>query len=361
MSPTPEWLTGRRIGYVPYKDDFSAPGDRRRIGYWAEARHVPLEVVREEDQYDLMVLSARADITSWARDRSDTPIVFDLIDSYLAHPSGVMDYVRGTGKWLLRQHAHLVPSYVNGLKAMCERADIVVCSTPEQQEMLRPYARDVRSILDIHAEVPATPGRLPEPSDGVLRLFWEGLPQNLYGFLPQFNDALAELASSMNVELHLVTDAEFDRWFGRVGRISTDRLAARLAVPPQIHQWSITNLVEVAASCDIGVIPLDLDYAMARSKPENKLAIMWRLGLPVVASATPAYRRVMAAAGSGFACSTTEQWLTSLEQFAGDPVTREAAARRGAEYVHLHHSPAALLKKWDEVVRDALRVQYPSV
>lgn len=356
MPSRPTWLSGRRVAYVPYSADHSAPGDRRRFAYWARERGVRLEVPRPGERYDLVVLSTRADITTWARlPRNGMPIVYELIDSYLDLRPGRQDFGRGTGKWLFRQHAHLVPSYLKAVETMCRRADIVVCSTPEQEEVLRAHADDVRPILDVHEEVPVRTPR-PAPVPGLLRLFWEGLPENLRGFHAVFNSALRELSAGIQVQLHLVTDPVTYRWFGRVGRFPTTRLIDGLPGTSAIYRWSVSSLSEVAGRCDVGVIPLDLRDPLAAGKPENKLALMWRLGLPVVATATPAYRRVMKASGLNLTCSTSEEWVELLLALAQDRSLREEAADRGDEYVRTHHSREALLGKWDKVVQDAVGI-----
>ena len=42
----------------------------------------------------------------------------------------------------------------------------------------------------------------------------------------------------------------------------------------------------LVTEADIAVIPIDLSDPVAQAKPENKLMILWRLGMPVIASAT---------------------------------------------------------------------------
>lgn len=351
----PAWLKDRRIAYVPYTDDYAAPGDRRRFVYWARERGVPIERPRKGQRYDLVVLSARADVTAWARTPRGGPVLaYDLIDSYLAIPPGAEDLARGAGKWLLRQHAHLIPSYRSAVEAMCARADIVICSTPEQQAVLAAHARDVRPILDVHEEIAGPPPR-PARQPGVLRLFWEGLPQNLRGFEGPFDEALRSLQDAYDIELHVVTDDSTPRWFGRLGRIRTTELVRGLTITPVQHDWSPDALRDVAGRCDAGVIPLDLTDPLAAAKPENKLALMWRLGLPTVTSATPAYTRVMAAAGIDLTCRTATDWTRCLRLLAEDDGERARSTELGMRYVAAHHSPEALLAKWDELVQDILR------
>ena len=349
-------LSQLRIAYAPMAADFRPPGDRRRFAFWAVKRGVQLELADISADYDLVVLSERADISTWSRlAPSRTRLVYDLTDSYLAIPPGsLQDLARGTGKSLLRQHRRWTWSYSRAVVAMCRRADVVICSTPEQRRAILEHCSDVRVILDVHDHELAPAQGTSEAADGTLRLFWEGQPQNLRGFRPVFNEALRLVANQMPVELHLATDPTFPRWFGRVGRVRTEDLVNDLAVKPHIHEWNSASLPAIAASCDVGVIPLDLDNAFAAGKPENKLLLMWHLGLPTVTSATPAYCRVMTQAHVNLTCETSEQWATALVNLATDAPARSAAIAAGKAYVDKHHSTEVILAAWDGLVEDLL-------
>ena len=77
---------------------------------------------------------------------------------------------------------------------------------------------------------------------------------------------------------------------------STRKLLERTLGPGvkfYMHEWSPFAVRAISSRCHLGLIPLDQDRPLYRAKPENKLLIMWRLGLPVVTSATAAYKRVM--------------------------------------------------------------------
>jgi glycosyltransferase involved in cell wall biosynthesis len=350
-----------RLGYVPYSPTLLPPGDRRRFANWARSRGVSFELAHPDRSYDIVVLSARADLSRWARRRRDgTRIVYDLIDSYLTIPPWRPDDIaRGLGKTLLRQHARPTLSYTRAVIEMCGRADVVVCSTPEQRERIRSYCDDVRVILDVHDDE-LQPVSAPPPDPTALRLFWEGLPQNLAGFQPAALDALATVHQQVNVTLHVVTDPTYRRWFGRVGTAETSRLLRSFPVPTVLHPWDTETVPAAAGECDIGLIPLDLDDAFAAGKPENKLLIMWQLGLPVVTSATPSYRRVMSAAGLSDVCTTTSDWAEALLRLR-EPATRQQAARAGLSYVRDHHAGEAIRQDWDRLITDLLEPRESSL
>jgi glycosyltransferase involved in cell wall biosynthesis len=103
------------------------------------------------------------------------------------------------------------------------------------------------------------------------------------------------------------------------------------------------------------VIPLDLTDPFARGKPENKLLLLWRMGIPAVVSATPAYRRVLDAAGLPMACADAAAWRATLATYLESETLRAAAGRRGAEYAELHAGDERLLERWDAVLESVDR------
>jgi glycosyltransferase involved in cell wall biosynthesis len=342
-----------RIGYVPYSADLQHPGDRRRFCFWAGRRGVDFEVARPGRRYDLVVLSARADLTYWAKAPSSTRVVYDLIDSYLAiRPHDPRDMARGIGKFALRQHSRPALSYRRAVVALCRRADAVVCTTVEQQATISPYNSNVHVVLDHH---PMTFRPKDDYARGPeLRLVWEGLPHTLGGFA-SIAPVLEEIAAQQPLMLTLITDLRYARLAGSFLRADTATLAESvLRVPHRLVPWSEDNLVREAPRADIAVIPLDAGDAFARGKPENKLLLLWRMGLPTVTTATPAYDRAMAAAGLDLTCTTTGEWATRLAALAGDESARANAGRAGRAFVETAHSAAARLADWDRVIDSVL-------
>ena len=82
-------------------------------------------------------------------------------------------------------------------------------------------------------------------------------------------------------------------------------------------------------ACDVAVIPIDQANALWWGKPENKLVLLWQLGMPVLTTATPIYRQVMEAVGVDMACATTADWGAKLERLigAGESVFQEIGSR----------------------------------
>ncbi len=336
-----------RIGYVPITPTLDTPGDRRRFAYYARKRNLRFEIADPAKDYDVVILSARADISVWSQYRQGK-LVYDLIDSYLAIPrTNIKGCLRGLAKFVSRQSRYLQLNHWKAIEGMCRRADAVICSTIEQQRDMSPFCPNVHIILDVHSHVSTTIKR-NFSANRPFRLVWEGLPQTL-GSLELLRPVLDDLRRRYPVELHLVTDLEYFRYLGRYGKSSTLEAARRILPDVRLHEWKEDNCADIICSCDLAVIPLALTDPFAAGKPENKLLLFWRMGMPVVASATPSYTRAMQGAGLDLTCRDKEQWLSTLERLLADETARRDAGCSGKTYADREFGEDRLLAHWDAV------------
>ena len=336
------------VAYVPHSPDFSAPGDRRRLCAYARHRGIELVVADPARTYDVVVVSASADIATWSRRRrSGEQIVYDIVDSYLAGRTGPKELLRGTAKYVLGDLGRPVLSYRRAIGRMCARADAVVCSTVEQRRAIERFCPNVHVILDVVDDV-AHEVKRDYRSAEPLNIFWEGQPYTLHHFAT-LRDVIAQLNRERPVALHLMTLLNFGRWSGRIGNVETRKLIAAWFDRAYLYQWNAQLLSRVATGCDLAVIPLDLRDAFARGKPENKLLSMWRMGLPTLVSATPAYGRAMAQAGLEMTCASDGEWLSRLRRYGDDEPARRAAGTLGREYAVSEHGTERILERWDSV------------
>ena len=67
-------------------------------------------------------------------------------------------------------------------------------------------------------------------------------------------------------------------------------------------------------TADLAIVPVELHDPYTVGKPENRLRIFWRLGLPVLASDTPSHRRAMnvACLSDQVLCCTADDWTEAL-------------------------------------------------
>jgi hypothetical protein len=62
----------------------------------------------------------------------------------------------------------------------------------------------------------------------------------------------------------------------------------------------------------MAIIPIDLSDNFNAGKPENKLILLWKIGIPVITSATPAYVRAMQAENLDMYCYTEKEWVDKI-------------------------------------------------
>jgi hypothetical protein len=182
-----------------------------------------------------------------------------------------------------------------------------------------------------------------------LRMVWEGLPSNL-SQLAQFGPVMRSLIKERSVELHVVTDPMRNRLKGVFGRADTRKFLSRHFGSAVFHVWHEQTCSEIITSCDLAMIPINLGDPFVGGKPENKLLLLWRMGMPVIASATPTYRRAMADAGTPeLACTNDAEWLSAIERMSADEAARRDAATRGRAHAETVHGSEEILSRWDRL------------
>lgn len=338
----------KRIGYVPLSTSMSGPGDRRRFVAYAKERQLSFEVASPNEHYDLVILSELCDISIWKSYRGGK-IVYDLIDSYLAvRRTNLMQWMRGPVWYALGRYHRLQLDHWAAIKSMCCRADAVVCTTSEQQADIEPYCSNVHIILDVHSSIvrkPKNDWRCGTP----FNLVWEGLPSNI-SQLHQVSGVLRTVNRRQPIVLNIITDSHHNRFLGRYCSVETLELAKNIFHEVRVHPWDENTWSEIVRTSDLAIIPIDLENPFVAGKPENKLILFWRMGLPVVASATQAYQRAMNYAGlSQFACHRNSDWITAIESLIGDENLRRDAANRGKVFAEQNYNTELLLRKWDAV------------
>jgi glycosyltransferase involved in cell wall biosynthesis len=337
------------IGFDTLARDFTGPGDRRRFCFYAARRGLAYERARPGRPYDVVVTTGGGDLSEWCRLPRRTRLVLDLVDSYLDAPRlDPRALVRGAAKFAFGHTRHLHLDYRALLERTCRRADAVVCATEEQRQTLLRYCPNVHVILDFQPEVESRV-KPAYATSGVFKLVWEGLPENVATFRA-IAPVLRDLRRRRPFELHLVTDRLRALGSTHIWMVPTERLAHDVLRLDgvHLHEWSQESLPAVALACDLAVIPIPLGNRLLAGKPENKLILFWRMALPVVTSATPAYLRTMGAAGLDMACRTDEEWTRTLERCMDDEAARRDAGRRGHEYAVKTFAVESLLRRWDD-------------
>ena len=336
---------------MPYSVQLNQPGDRRRFCYYAKKRGILFEIAKPSENYDIVIVTERADLSVWSRyKKNKAKIVYDFIDSYLAVPrNDLKGMLRGLAKFISRETRYLKLNYWKAFEEMCQRSDAVICCTDEQRKDILKFCHNVHEILDFHTSVVRSVKEDYSCGD-IFKLVWEGLPDNL-GSLYEIKEVLEQLNSRHKIALHIVTDLEFYKYMGKFFKRRTEILTKRLLDNIHLHRWEEESCSSIITGCDMALIPIPLNNPLAAGKPENKLLLFWRMGMPVVVSGTPAYSRAMERCGLPMACRTKSDWLETLEKYVNDENARRLAGERGRAFCENQHSEEKILAQWDEVIK----------
>ena len=345
-----------RIGYVPNSKKLDAPGDRRRIVFWAKARGHEI-VTNLDDKFDVLVLSERSDLGFFVNRKIKAPIIFDLVDGYLARESLAKDWFRGTSKVVTRQLSGLPRPFTQFVQDMCITASAVICSSPEQSELISKHSKNVHVILDSHDEIPWLEFQGNGDKFKTNRnLLWEGLPVTLGG-IKNLSQPLIHENREYGTGIKFVTDQEYYRLLGQYFPASTGKLLSNLLGPmsrdTELISWNVENLVSSAKLSRAAIIPVMLSNKLQYFKPENRLLIMWKLALPTIVSATPSYTRVSNISGSDIVSKDNSEWAEKLTLLHNQDYA-EDLVRRGQDYLKTNHTKEILLLKWDNAFQSVL-------
>ena len=345
-----------KIVYVPNSPDMGHPADRRRIVYWAKKRGH--EITRNLDEKcDLLVLSGRADLTSWSRKKNRPPLILDLVDGYLGKEHLWRDWIRGAGKVLTGHVSGMPRPYREIVADACLNSQAVICETVEQRETILPYCQNTHAILDFHEEFPMLPFNAKVPSDNFPSLMWEGLPFTAKGLL-LLEETFTEISKSVPIRLEMVTDLTYPLFLGRYFYRGTETILGDI---PRIlgerftlTKWSLDAVVNTSRKSHLAVLPLDPAGTLNPLKAENRLLMMWRIGLPVLTSPSLAYTRVMKETGLNGICFDLTDWQGKIAEMIASPELREESVLRGQQYIRDTHSEEMVLKSWDNLVESVL-------
>jgi hypothetical protein len=255
--------------------------------------------------------------------------------------------LKGTGRRLIGRDSRLSPDLRQTLIDACRAADAVICSTEEQRETIRRFNPNVHLSFDYFGdELGAAKTDYSRP--GKLRVVWEGQSTTVPNL-----QVIAQVLNGLkdSVELHVVTDPLVHRFFGRFGAYPAMRALDGIECDKHFYPWHRATFSQLLTACDVAVIPIERANALWWGKPENKLVLLWQLGMPVLTSATSVYRRVMEAARVDMACDGLDDWQRNLERLL--TAAPEDLARVGDQcrrYAEKAYSKAAFVARFDEAL-----------
>ncbi len=237
--------------------------------------------------------------------------------------------------------------HVEALKVFDRLIDVYLVATPEMRDFVAGFTpRAVEVLADpvdfllAHAR-PAEDSRQPGP----LRLMWFGYPESFTKSMSGYLPVLRALVQAGEIEFHLVT---------RNDRYDSVGFAT-------VHPYDPATFTALAARFDACVLSHQpFDFALPTwVKSENKAVLAIALGLPVAASRTPAYARLLGGLGLGaFLFSSQAELAAAVRQLA-DPEVRRAFLRASQAVVMQRYGARQMAESWRALMHAAHQRKFP--
>jgi glycosyltransferase involved in cell wall biosynthesis len=348
-------FTNCKIGYWPNHPDLLMPGDRRRFVFYAHERKINFELADANKEFDVVYLTSNCNCSRWIKYKQQHPqtkIIFELIDSYLLEDLKISNLFRGMTRFIKKREDQLYIDYRKAFLKMIQTADAVVCSTPIQKEEILKHNQNVHLSLDYFSN-DINHFKTDYSVSSKLKLVWEGQAYTVHNLLA-VNKAFKELRDE--VELHIVTDPVIKMPLKFLNK-KTDVTLSQLNCDYKIHNWEKQSFSKLIADADLSIIPINNKDKLMWNKPENKLLLLWEIGVPVLTSPTPAYKRVVTKAGINGLCASTEQWVKKMREFkAASTEKRKGMAQLATVYLNENHSKNKILQNWDTIFASVLEL-----
>jgi hypothetical protein len=339
-----------RIGYVPYLPDLSQPADRRRFPYFAKRNNVAFEVADKNKPYDIILLTAPANLSEWLiykRKHPKTKFIFEMVDSLIFSPNIFNTLFKGIGWFLLRKETLLYFNYKKLIIKWLKNADIVLCASTELKEIIKKWNKNVVVSPD-YMESEYSFVKTDFSIKHKMKLVWEGQSVVLLHFL-HFKEVFRQL--SPFCELHIITSEKYPK-YGKLINRDTAKILKQLPITTKYYKWDLNNNYKIFGQCDCGIIPLNSKNLFGWHKPANKLISFWFTGLPTIVSGTPAYIELMNKAGENLYCLNDEEWIAKIMYVKNMTAEERASiAKKNLNFVKENYSDKGLDVIWNQIFK----------
>ena len=324
-----------------------------------DQHRIPYETADFGKPYDAVYVSLAADLNEWCEYKAahasagkSPRVIFDLSDSYLS-ADPFSDRLRSVYHYLTGRTRKLTLSYKESVLRMIQASDVLLCGSHEQRAALLPLHKNVVIMRDYYGyAVRSCKASFRLAGESELHVLWEGLSHGNIGSFRLLREILEGLPGT-EVHLHIVTDSTYCRVGSKHLCQPTytvlEKVFAGSRVTFHMYDWNSATFSSIAAACDLALIPIP-DDPIKRNKPENKLLLLWSIGLPVITSSTPSYARVMKAVGAEeLACATPADWRRAILDLVSSEERRAGHMRTASAYVAEHCADEVLLTAWEAV------------
>ena len=279
-------------------------------------------------------------------------VIFDATDSYLLEPF-LFNVIRSLYHYISGKSKKYDFSYSSTFKKMLKNSDIIVCASEEQKNTYNIFNKKTIIVLDyFNFEVNFSKLEFKDLDKNEINFFWEGQSHGNINIFLYLRSILKKI-SYRKINLHIVTDENYCLLGGKNFCFSTKKLLNVLFKGTGIniffYIWNKKNLNEAAKKSDIGLIPLPKNSRYL-NKPENKMVLMWSLGLPVLAEKTVSHSRLLMNLEIDLLSNTTIEWKSKIDRFMKSDKIQSKYIDLINKYLETKYSTDKITRLWDEVI-----------
>ena len=181
------------------------------------------------------------------------------------------------------------------------------------------------------------------------RILWFGNVASLHGF-KAMGKALDLLAAQGGYQLVLITsDYRQGRYLGKRPRTVNDFIRDQ-KIDCRWVNWNYATFLAEAASCHIGIVPVDCGSPYVMAKPAGRALLMMGMGLPVVAGPVDSYVETMQEGVTGFIARRPQDWFSIISQLGNSSDLRKGSGLNAARFVKDNFSEKMFTHRYLEVI-----------
>ena len=346
-------LNNLSIGYIPYSKTISVPSDRRRFIFFAKEAKLKYEIYNANKIYDLVIANTLSDPGLLIKLPKKTKLIFDFSDAYMAENIfSIRALLRGLFKYSKGSSSKFYFNYKKAFIEIMKRAEVVICSSLEQKKLIKPYCKNIKIILDSHIDE-CTKVKKNFNCGEFLNIGWEGQ----HATLPSFLSLMKRISSTYlnaQIKYHIVTDDNIKNLDKLKYGKSMKRYLKNKNLNIIFYPWTIENMNNLADICDFAIIPVDLRNPMHKLKPENRIHLFWRLGLPVIASSTDSNVRAMQNCNHDLYANTYSEWIKIIESLRSSPEKIYKYSQTALEYINAKFTSKYYVDLWTDALINCL-------
>lgn len=351
------------ISYIPTSTYSKNIGyDKRNIILYSKIKKIKIYNFNHKNKYDYLILPPTFDISNlgWLRKRNEK-IIYQLVDDYLSENNySIKNYLRGFYKYLKGENKYIIYNYKEQLKKICKISDIIICSSNKQKQEIKKYNKNVYILFEGNfntLKVVKNNFKIKKN----FKIVWEGRCENLKS-LNTFYPVFKKLIKKYNIELHILTDFEINKFFSiikydsikQIKKIFKNSFSANTTFKDSkifIHQWNLTFSKIIIANSDLAIIPLMRNFNFDKGKGKNKLLMFMRLKIPILTSRNDSYNNIFKKIKVDGICNTSSEWLKKLEKLINSETLRKKYATTGYNYVNKYYGKKQFISQWDNLFK----------